>query len=191
MIKFLFFTASLCFAFNVNLLAQEAANQNNAEKINWPVEYNPLQSKFFVHNEIEINASPDTVWKILIDALKWESWYSGAKNVALTSSSDTVLQANSVFHWKTMGFNFQSVIKQYSPHTLLAWESKKKSIRAYNVWLIVPSANGCKVIVEESQNGWLTFLERTFEPHKLKKMHDVWLLALKVKSEETKVKAMK
>ncbi len=184
MIKSLFTTVFLCFILSANLFAQENANQSNVEKIKWPDGYNPSQSNFFVHNEVEINASPDMVWKNLIDALKWESWYTGAKNVSLTNSADTVLLANSVFHWKTMGFNFQTVIKEYVPNSLLAWESKKKSIRAYNVWMIVPSANGCKVIVEESQNGWLTFFEKTFEPHKLKKMHDVWLSALKVKSED-------
>ncbi len=164
---------------NASLLAQENLNQNNSEKINWTDEYNPDKSKFFVHNEIEINASANIVWEFLIDALKWEEWYRGAKNVSYANLTDTILESNSVFNWHTMGMKFQSSIKQYEPNNLLAWESKKKSVQAYTVWLIVPTEKGCKVIVDESQNGWLTSLEKIVQPNKLRKMHNVWLAELK------------
>jgi uncharacterized protein YndB with AHSA1/START domain len=159
------------------------ARQNPAEKINWPSEYEPAKSKFYVHNEIEINAKPEIVWAYLIDALKWQSWYKGAKKVLFTNPADTVLNANSVFRWETMGLKFQSVIKQFEPNRLLAWESKKKSIRGFHVWLIIPTEKGCKVITDESQNGWLTFFEKTFQGKKLKKLHGIWLAELKKKSE--------
>ena len=157
--------------------------QNSSEKINWPLGYEPSKSKFYVHNEIVINASPEKVWGFLIDALKWQSWYKGAKNVAFSIQTDTVLNANSVFNWETMRLKFESTIKQFELNRLLAWESKKKSIQGFHVWLIVPTDNGCKVITDESQNGWLTFFEKTFQGKKLKKLHDVWLLELKKKSE--------
>ena len=82
-----------------------------------------------------------------------------------------------------MGLKFESTIKQFEPNRLLAWESQKKSIQCYHVWLIVPTDKGCKVISDESQNGWLTFFEKIFQGKKLKKLHDVWLAALKKKSE--------
>jgi hypothetical protein len=184
MLKYIFTTALISLVLNTNLLAQENPNHSNVEIITWPDVYNPGKSKFFVHNEIEINASSDIVWGYLIDALKWESWYSGAKDVSFANFTDTVLQANSVFNWNTMGMKFQSEIKQYIPNNLLAWESKKKSIQAYNAWLIVPTSKGCKVIVDESQNGWLTSLEKILQRNKLRKLHDVWLSELKRKSEE-------
>lgn len=152
-------------------------------KINWPSEYEPSKSKFYVHNEIYINASPSIVWEILIDAMKWQSWYVGAKNVSFADKRDTVLMAGSVFRWETMGLKFESNIKQFVPARMLAWESKKKSIRGYHVWLIVPTENGCKVITDESQNGWLTFFEKTFQPNKLRNLHDIWLSGLKKKAE--------
>ncbi|MFM2386681.1 MAG: hypothetical protein RL660_1438 [Bacteroidota bacterium] len=159
------------------------AQHNSTEKINWPTEYDPAKSKFYVHNEIEINAKPEIVWAYLIDALKWQSWYKGAKNVIFANQTDTVLNANSIFNWQTMGLKFQSTIKQFEPNRLLAWESKKKSIQGFHVWLIIPTEKGCKVITDESQNGWLTFFEKTFQGKKLKKLHDVWLSELKMKSE--------
>jgi hypothetical protein len=46
------------------------AQQSISEKINWPSNYEPSKSKFYVHNEVEINAEPEVVWGFLIDAAK-------------------------------------------------------------------------------------------------------------------------
>lgn len=159
------------------------AQENNADIIDWPENYEPSRSKFYVENEITINAPPESVWTFLIDALQWESWYKGAKEVFLKDPAEKVLMQNSVFEWQTMGLKFESVIQQYEPTGLLAWESRKRSIQGFHVWLIIPTDNGCKVITCESQKGWLTFFEKTFQPKKLKKLHDIWLLGLKKKSE--------
>jgi DinB superfamily/Polyketide cyclase / dehydrase and lipid transport len=164
-------------------LSSVFAQKINIEKINWPSAYEPSKSKFYVHNEIEVSAKPEVVWSFLIDALKWPSWYEGAKNVSIITLGDTVLNQNSVFKWETMGLKFESSIKQFEPNRLLAWESRKQSIQGFHVWLIVPTVRGCKVITDESQNGWLTFFEKTFQGKKLKKLHDAWLAELKKKSE--------
>lgn len=162
------------------------SQQSSLEKINWPANYEPAKSKFYVHNEIEINATPEKVWGYLIDALQWETWYVGAKNVSFLNQNDKFLTKETVFRWQTMGLQFESTIKEFEPNRLLAWESNKKQIQGYHVWLIVPTSNGCKVITDESQNGWLTFFEKTFQGKKLKRLHDVWLLELKKKSETLK-----
>jgi uncharacterized protein YndB with AHSA1/START domain len=165
------------------LISYALNSQSIVDKINWPPNYEPAESKFYVQNEIEIEAPPELVWQILIDARRWPSWYSGAKSVTFPNQADSNLIANTEFRWKTMGLKFASRIKEYEPGRYLAWESKKKSIRGYHVWLIIPVSQGCKVVTAESQNGWLTFFEKTFQPKKLKKLHDVWLLELKQKSE--------
>ena len=59
------------------------AKYNNSEKINWPANNEPSESKFYVHNEIEINARPEVVWSYLIDALKWPFWYNRGKKCFL------------------------------------------------------------------------------------------------------------
>lgn len=160
------------------------AQQQNVEKINWPTNYEPSKSKFYVHNEIEISAKPEVVWALLIDALKWEGWYIGAKKVSFLNPNHQILNKDAIFQWQTMGLKFNSTIKEFEPNRLLAWESRKKSIQGYHVWLIIPTEKGCKVITDESQNGWLTFFEKTFQGKKLKRLHDVWLAELKKKSEQ-------
>lgn len=48
---------------------------------------------------------------------------------------------------------------------------------------LVYPASGCKLITEESQNGWLTFFEKTFQGKKLQKLHDLWLFEIKNQAE--------
>jgi uncharacterized protein YndB with AHSA1/START domain len=163
--------------------ATAMAQTQSAEEIMWPEGFKPSESKFFIHNEIEINAPPEKVWALLIDALAWESWYEGASQVSFADPTDSVLRQDGIFNWKTMGLQFTSVVKEFEENRFLAWESNKKSIQGYHVWLIVPTPTGCKVITEETQNGWLTFMEKTFQRHKLEKLHDVWLAEMKKKCE--------
>ncbi|MCR9015573.1 SRPBCC family protein [Aquiflexum gelatinilyticum] len=183
--KYLILTSLFAFALGIEATGQKKDLKDRTPLISWPTEFEPEKSKFFVHNEIEISAPPEVVWNILIDALTWESWYVGAKNVSLINPSDKVLQADSQFNWETMGLKFpNTTIKEFEPNRLLAWESRIKSIQGYHFWLIVPTAEGCKVITEEAQNGWLTFFEKTFQGKKLHQLHDVWLGEMKLKAEK-------
>ena len=155
----------------------------NSKEIYWPEDYKPEESKFFVHNEIDINASPETVWSVLIQADEWEDYYEGASDLKLLNNSDGKLSNNSVFTWKTMGLDFTSTIKEFEPPYRLSWESDKKSIRGYHAWLIIPTEDGCKLITSEAQHGFMTFPQKVFVPNKLERLHDEWLAQIKVKSE--------
>jgi uncharacterized protein YndB with AHSA1/START domain len=164
--------------FGTHLLAQPSAAPH-LQTIHWPAEYEPAKTNFFVHNEIEVNAPPEYVWDLLMRAEEWPDWYEGAKNVRLRAAQDSVLRADSVFSWQTMGLKFESTIRELEPPYRLSWESRKRSIQGYHTWLIVPTERGCRVITEESQRGWLTFFEKTFQPRKLHRLHDVWLSEIK------------
>jgi uncharacterized protein YndB with AHSA1/START domain len=166
--------------------AQDKAEirESFTEGINWPMEYLPSESKFYVHNEIDIEATPEVVWEILIRAETWPEWYEGAENVKVMNSENGMLNEGSIFTWKTMGLNFESQITEFQPPYRLSWESRKRSIQGYHAWLIIPTENGCKVITDESQNGWLTFFEKVFQPNKLKRLHDIWLMEIKNKAEK-------
>ena len=168
----------------VTFMFEVKAQQDSSGVIMWPPEYSPLKSKFYVYNQIVVDAPPNKVWEVLVNALRWESWYKGAKNILILNQTDSLLKANAVFRWETMGLKFESTVKEFEKGRLLAWESKKKSIKGYHVWLMVPTQNGCKVITAESQTGWLTFFEKTFQGKKLWKLHNDWLKELKNQSEK-------
>jgi len=153
-------------------------------RINWPSEYDPIKSKFYVYNEIDIAAPPEKVWSILIAALEWPVWYKGAKDVKFEDNNIKSLNQNQVFFWKTMGLKLRTTVKEWEPNKILAWESRKKSIQGYHVWYLFPTETGTKVVTAEAQNGWLAGMEKVFQPKKLFKLHDIWLAELKKKAEE-------
>lgn len=181
-ITLLIITASMTSCYSLKSSVEESYPES--KEINWPEEYKPEESKFFVHNEIEINASPEAVWEVLINAKEWENYYEGASNLVIIDNQTGILEENSVFTWKTMGLNFTSEIKEFDPPYRLSWESKKNTIRGYHAWLIIPTEKGSKLITSEAQHGFMTLLQKVFVPNKLRKLHDVWLAEIKLIAEE-------
>ncbi len=156
----------------------------NSEKINWPENYKLEDAQFFVHNEIEIKAKPQTVWEVLIRAEEWPDWYEGASNVSVLSNNSADLNEGAIFSWKTMGQNFDSTtVKEFQPPYRLSWEARKNNIRGYHAWLIIPNGDNCKVVTSEVQFGFLTTMQKVFMPNKLRTLHDIWLEELKNKAE--------
>lgn len=164
--------------------ARQALTRPMAERIHWPERYRPDRSTFFVHNEIMIDAPAQKVWDILVQIEAWPQWYVGAENLKLANSKTGRLAADSNFTWKTMGMNFDSRVKEFLPPWRLATESRKRVIQGYHAWLIIPTATGCKVITDESFRGPLGLLQGTFIPHKLHRLHQIFLEELKKKAEK-------
>ncbi|GGH21582.1 hypothetical protein GCM10007423_02800 [Dyadobacter endophyticus] len=155
-----------------------------SEKINWPEGFTPAESDFFIHNEIDIKASPQVVWDIFIHAAKWPELNKKSEGIKLINSPDGKLNSSSVFIWSPAG-KFKSTIKEFKPPYNVAWlgETDNKKMTIYNAWMIIPTAEGCKVISEESQNGPKTKIEKIFAPNMVSKDLKNWLIRLKEQSE--------
>ncbi len=152
----------------------------------WPDEFNPAKAKWYVYNEIEIKARPEVVWKILVDAKKWHTFYKGVQSpVTLLDTTAPTLKNGMVFKLHTMGLHLLPVIKEFVPNERMAWEVRRGNLTAYHAWVIVPTANGCKLVTPEAQNGFLTFLQKVFQPNKLLNLHQHWLEVIKERAEET------
>jgi hypothetical protein len=150
----------------------------------WPDEFNPEKAKWYVCNEIEINAKPEVVWDILIDAKNWHTFYKGVQSpVEFMDTSATKLKNGLQFKMHTMGLKLKPIMKEFIPNERMAWEVRRGNLTAYHAWVIVPTANGCRLITPESQNGFLTLMQKIFQPNKLLKLHDKWLRLLKERAE--------
>ncbi len=157
--------------------------QPYSSKINWPADYLPSDADFYVHNKIEINAKPEVVWNLLINAKQWPSWYIGMSDVAFVKSKSETLVESLSFEFSTMGQHFIGEIREFIPNQRLAWETKNEKLKAYHAWLILPTENGCLLITDEVQKGKLAKLQKVFLPNKLRKLHNVWLNEFKRISE--------
>jgi hypothetical protein len=83
-----------------------------------------------------------------------------------------------------MGLHLKPVMKEFVPNERMAWEVRRGNLTAYHAWVIVPTSNGCSLITPEAQNGFLTFLQKVFQPNKLLKLHDKWLRLIKEQAEK-------
>jgi len=155
----------------------------------WPEEFNPEKAKWYVYNEIEINARPEVVWDILVDARKWHTFYKGVESpVEYVDTGATTLRNELAFKMHTMGLHLMPVMKEFVPNERMAWEVRRGNLTAYHAWVIVPTDNGCRLITPEAQNGFLTFLQKVFQPNKLLNLHEHWLEVIKARAEGTHVK---
>jgi hypothetical protein len=154
----------------------------------WPAEFNPEKAKWYVYNEIEINAQPKVVWDILIDAKKWHTYYKGVQSpIEFNDANATTLQNGLAFKMHTMGLHIVPVMREFVPNERMAWEVRRGNLTGYHAWVIVPTTNGCRLITPESQNGFLTFLQKVFQPNKLLNLHEHWLEVIKARAEQTTV----
>ena len=55
------------------------------DHVSWPPEYDPRVSAIYALNDIEVKAPPATVWKLLIDAKNWSSYFAPENEVEILS----------------------------------------------------------------------------------------------------------
>jgi uncharacterized protein YndB with AHSA1/START domain len=168
------------------LFAQTSSRKYDAaaNQITWPEAFDPLTSDFYVHNEIEINASPEVVWKLLVKASNWINWYDGIQNIRFEDPKQRDLSYKTKVFWNSMGQSLNNTVMEFEPNRALAWQFNEAKIQGYHAWLIIPTETGCKVITDESQTGRLARLQKVFLPKKLRKQHDQWLRLLKEEAEK-------
>ncbi|WP_410969304.1 SRPBCC family protein, partial [Salmonella sp. SAL04284] len=80
--------------------------------IHWPSGFEPEKADLFAHNELIINASCERVWRHIIDANRWPTWYPNSKDVEI-QGGDPVLGDGTVFRWTTFGLAIESKVHEY------------------------------------------------------------------------------
>ena len=153
-----------------------------AEAIQWPDEFAPSRAPIHVRNEQAISAPAPVVWAWLIRARDWPSWYSNSQDVIIANEASD-LSSGATFRWQTFGVKLVSRVEEFVPPTRLAWNARGLGVWAYHAWLIQPSAGGCTVVTEETQYGFLARLGQLFMPHRMYRLHQLWLEALRDKAQ--------
>ncbi len=155
------------------------------ESIIYPAEFKPENTAVFVRNEIDINAAPEIIWAWLVKASRWSEWYPNASNMTIENGKDE-LALNTRFRWTTFSATIDSEVREFVPCTRLAWDAHAAGIHAYHAWLIIETENGCHILTEETQNGFLARLGSFLMPNRMSKYHQIWLESLKRNAENDK-----
>ncbi len=148
------------------------------ETIHWPVHYRPDNCAVHVRNELEMDQTASSVWAWLIRAPLWPSWYPNSQNVRMADTSATELEAGSRFRWKTFSVTIESTVEEFVPKQRIAWSAQALGLDVYHAWLIRETTEGCHVLTEETQHGWLARLSHLLMPRRMHKYHQIWLEGL-------------
>lgn len=116
--------------------------------MNIPINENaPVKSK----NQIEINASIETVWKVLTDISHWTNWQKAVTKTELMGE----VKKGTKFHWKAGGLSFKSRIHTAKPMSKFGWTGSTLGTSAIHNWTFEEKNNKTIVKVEESLQGWI------------------------------------
>lgn len=149
------------------------------ETIRWPVEYEPSRCPIHVRNELAIPVHAERVWSWLVRAELWPSWYENSKNVRFLEGAAPDLAAGTRFRWTTFGVTIESRVIEFVPCERLAWDAHATGVHAYHAWLIGKTPEGCRVVTEESQRGWIARLGKLLMPNRMYRFHQIWLERLR------------
>ena len=137
------------------------------------------QAPLVAHKEILIQATPEAVWSIQADINAWKEWQPDISK----SQINGALSTGSNFVWTSGGFTIISMLQEVIPQARIAWTGKAMWSQARHIWTFRPQSGGTLVTTEESMEGWLISIMKILMPNFLDKSLDVWLTALKNKSE--------
>jgi hypothetical protein len=146
--------------------------------IRWPEEYAPANTAVFVSNQLEMNVPAAGVWEWLIRADLWPEWYTNSKNATYLEPSEGPLRLGTTFRWTTFGVTIVSRVTEFAPCERIAWNARGTGVDAYHAWLIEKTEKGCRVLTEETQNGWAARLGKMLMPSRMGKYHQIWLEGL-------------
>jgi hypothetical protein len=151
-------------------------------EIEWPASYHPGRAGVYVSNSLTVSANPDVIWAWLIRAQLWPAWYPNSADVRFVEGGGPDLRKGAKFRWKTFGITLDSVVEEFVPHERLAWTARALGVDAYHAWLLEQIPGGCRILTEETQNGWLARLSNLLMPNRMRRYHQIWLEALRVRA---------
>lgn len=137
-------------------------------------------AKLYAKNETVIFASVDKVWSLITGINMWSRWQPDISSAMLEGG----LSVGSTFKWKAKGLDITSTIRELDPLKCIGWTGNSMGMSAIHFWYFEPEGNSTRVTTEESINGWLAALLKTFDPTFLKKSLSNSLHVLKTEAEK-------
>jgi uncharacterized protein YndB with AHSA1/START domain len=151
-------------------------------KVIWPPEFDPRISAIYALNDIDVKAPPEVVWRLLVDAENWSSYFPPENQVKILGGSSE-LALGTRYTRVTVGFPMSLVITECEPFRRLAWsttvDGDETRSSAYHGWVITPTSDGCHVLTEETQQGpWFVEMIGRQHPGALYRYHQEWVESL-------------
>jgi uncharacterized protein YndB with AHSA1/START domain len=161
--------------------------------VTWPYQYDPRRSAIYAFNDVDVKAPPEVVWKLLVDARNWSSYFPAEDQVKILTG-EPELALGTKYSRVTVGFPMSLVVTEYEAFRRISWattvDGDETGSSAYHGWVITPTDDGCHVLCEETQQGpW--FLEELGRKHPggLYAYHQEWVESLARRADAEAAKA--
>ena len=134
------------------------------EAVKWPEDMAPSRCPIHFTNELEVAASPETIWSLLVDPKAWPSFYPGVKHVQLFDGHGS-LRLGTRLETNLAGQDVAASVPEFEPMTRIAWYGGPKDSedsKAYHAWIITPVPKGCHLRTEETMKGpvWIELAKK-------------------------------
>lgn len=134
------------------------------EAIKWPQDMVPSRSPIHFTNELEVAASPEAIWALLVDPDAWPRFYPGVTRVELLEGQDSI-RLGTRFETNLAGQDVSASVQEFEPVTRIAWGGHpiaSPESRAYHAWIITPTPEGCHLWTEETMQGplWIELAKK-------------------------------
>jgi len=144
----------------------------------WPDEARPERSPVYGRSEIAIAAPAAQTFAWLVRAERWPEWYAQCRRIEIVSGPRPDLAVGSHFRWTVLGVSVATTVEECDAPHRLAWSGTGLGAAAYHSWDIEPTADGCRVVTEETQRGVVPSLARLLLRPLLVYTQRSWLAAL-------------
>lgn len=111
-----------------------------------------------LRNQVEIDAPADKVWNVLTDIRNWPNWQEAVTETEVLGA----IEEGTRFNWKAGGLSFKSMIHTQTPRSKFGWTGKTIGTSAVHNWTFEENGNKTIVKVEESLQGVLPKLFRSY-----------------------------
>lgn len=134
----------------------------------------------FAEGQVEIEASPEVIWKIMTDVNNWPNWNPEVSKASLNGK----VKEGNTFQWKAGPGTIKSTIRSVENERLIAWTGKTLSIiYASHVWKLEPLNGKTMVRTEESWEGIVARIFRGKMRQMLEKVIHSGLISMKTEAE--------
>lgn len=108
--------------------------------------------------QIEVSSDLESVWGVLTDIRGWPSWQKAVTAVQVGPE----IEEGTAFRWKAGGLSFRSMVHTAEPYKHFGWTGTTFGASAIHNWTFETSGGRTVVRVEESLNGILPTLFRSY-----------------------------
>ena len=164
---------------------KEQYRQENC--INWPKEYLPGLTENFASNEVIVaGLTASQVWKYLVDASLWPTYYKNSADIKMYNQKETILKLGTKFHFKTFGFPIEAEVVEFQEpkdgkEGRIAWHGWAEGdadhrLDVIHAWLIENlEYNRVRILTQESQKGKPAIELHNSHPNTMINGHQDWL----------------